>query len=537
MINKPCPSCRSQGRDRTGDHLYLMKDQRTWYCTRCKYSEREGDQVIKLEPKRDRSMNKDIGYVQAFPMIPYRGISENIIKRYGIRASIDEASGIIDKVFYPYRKGYKVKLVQIGEYGEEIGSLKKPGLCGQDLFQAGGKKLLITEGEDDMLAAAEMMHQRYPDRPLTVVSLPYGAPGAARAVAQEIEWVNTFSEVILSFDQDEEGDKATVAVGRLLGPNKAKVMRLSEKDSMEMYEKGKHKEWISAFFDADFYQPAELKSGEELGWEDCLEPLVPFAQIQFLPKLMSMTDGIRKGEMTVILAPPGAGKSTSVRQIAWDLMGQGVKVMNMFLEEDTKKTRQSFAALEHGIFLPRLRKNPNLLSHQQWQEVYEKYIKDHLFLEHDGSIGYDAVMANIRWAEALGKQVVVFDHLSMVIGASKNTDERKEIDNVLTEMAAFTAKSSMHLFVVAHIKRVQPPPKKKEEKEEPHWVEVALDSARGSGAFEQLFWNIWTVEPEFLPDGSRGRMRFVNRKNREWGKLGEADYLILNLTNGKLEGI
>ena len=46
---------------------------------------------------------------------------------------------------------------------------------------------------------------------------------------------------------------------------------------------------------------------------------------------------------------------------------------------------------------------------------------------------------------------------------------------------------------------------------------------RGSAALEQLSWTILGLEPEILPDRSRGNVRLTVLKNRTWGFLGEAD--------------
>ena len=44
-----------------------------------------------------------------------------------------------------------------------------------------------------------------------------------------------------------------------------------------------------------------------------------------------------------------------------------------------------------------------------------------------------------------------------------------------------------------------------------------------SASLEQLSWTILGLEPEILPDRSRGNVRLTVLKNRTWGFLGEAD--------------
>ena len=88
----------------------------------------------------------------------------------------------------------------------------------------------------------------------------------------------------------------------------------------------------------------------------------------------------------------------------------------------------------------------------------------------------------------------------------------------------------VHLYVVCHINRTDShqflPPKGKEG--EPFWVNVRKESARGSASLEQLSWNIILLEPEILPDFSRGRVRFKVGKTRFGDSLGVADVFTLD---------
>ena len=113
----------------------------------------------------------------------------------------------------------------------------------------------------------------------------------------------------------------------------------------------------------------------------------------------------------------------------------------------------------------------------------------------------------------------------MVISGSQVADERKELDMVMTELAAFCAANDVCIIAVSHINRTGAdqfkPPKGKEN--ESYWVRITKEMLRGSAALEQLSWTILGLEPEILPDRSRGNVRITVLKNRTWGFLGEAD--------------
>ena len=95
----------------------------------------------------------------------------------------------------------------------------------------------------------------------------------------------------------------------------------------------------------------------------------------------------------------------------------------------------------------------------------------------------------------------------------------------MTKLAAFCAANDVCIIAVSHINRTRAdqfrPPKGKEN--ESYWVRVTKEMLRGSAALEQLSWTILGLEPEILPDRSRGNVRLTVLKNRTWGFLGEAD--------------
>src|SRR5690606_19453447 len=92
----------------------------------------------------------------------------------------------------------------------------------QQAKEAGGRKLVITEGELDCVAFYQMCKQlnagtKYAEFNPSVVSLSHGAASAARVLAKFASEINrTFEQVVLAFDRDEAGKKATEEVLRIL---------------------------------------------------------------------------------------------------------------------------------------------------------------------------------------------------------------------------------------------------------------------------------------------------------------------------------
>ena len=81
-------------------------------------------------------------------------------------------------------------------------------MFGQHLFEHGGKRLVITEGEIDAMTVFQV-NNGWP-----VVSLPNGVQSAERSVKDNLEFISSYKEVILMFDMDDAGQKAAKKVAR-----------------------------------------------------------------------------------------------------------------------------------------------------------------------------------------------------------------------------------------------------------------------------------------------------------------------------------
>ena len=106
-----------------------------------------------------------------------------------------------------------------------------------------------------------------------------------------------------------------------------------------------------------------------------------------------MTHGIRYGELTVISAGTGQGKSTLTRQLCVDLLTKGEKVGYIALEESNRRTALGLMSVAVGQAL-------HLGEHtkETLEEAYEKTLKDwNLYLyDHFGSADPDIILSLIH---------------------------------------------------------------------------------------------------------------------------------------------
>ena len=249
--HQPCPDCGSS------DALSINEDGST-KCFSCKefVSKRKKENFI--ESNEITIIQNDTQQEGVYAPLSDRQISLETAKKYGVRISYD-SKGVIAKHHYPYtidteRTAYKVRETIKKDFYWK-GSPKDTQLFGQNLFKEGGKYITITEGECDAMAAYELLGSKW-----AVISIKNGSSGAVGDIKENLEYVESFDNIVLCFDKDRQGEEAAKRVATILKPGKAKIVILPNgyKDANDMLRKGKFQEFIRAWWDAKLYTPTGI---------------------------------------------------------------------------------------------------------------------------------------------------------------------------------------------------------------------------------------------------------------------------------------
>ena len=322
------------------------------------------------------------------------------------------------------------------------------GLFGQDKFPAGGKRILVTEGEFDALAAWQMLGGKYP-----AVSVKTGAKGALKDCKSNYEYLDSFEDIYICFDSDKPGLEASAAVAELFA-RKAKVVKFPHgfKDANDMLIDGKSKDFIECFWRAEQYVPDGIVSGSSL--YSSVMAAVKGSDVDYpFNELNKLTYGIRRGELVTITAGSGLGKSQFVKEIVWHILQNTKDRLGlMFMEEGVRKTGLSLMSLAAN-------KPLHLPDCDASQEEKDKAFKatlgtDRLFLfEHFGSSDVDNIVSRVRYmAKAMDCNYIFIDHISIIVSAQSNGDERKSIDEIMTKLRTLVEETGISLFCVSHLK-------------------------------------------------------------------------------------
>ena len=510
----PCPKC-------TSSDAYAIYDNGWGKCFSC-------DANIPLESNADYEREEEYivtkTYTSAVPKeITYRAlvdrnISVNTAERFGVGysgADLVFPFGSAAKI----RKGGNKDFTIVGNWSTST------GLFGQERFSGGGKMVIITEGEIDALSAFQMMDAKYP-----VVSVRNGAKSALKDCKTNYEYLDSFDTIYINFDNDDAGMEATKEVAELFA-RKAKIVKLPNgvKDANDMLKDGRKTEFSVAVWRAEAFTPDGIIAGETL-YDEVMKPIKGADVLYPFPEMNKLTYGIRTGELVTITAGSGLGKSQFLREIVWNIMKTSdEKVGLMFMEESVRKTALSLMSLAANkpLHLP-----DSQASDEEKTDAFNATLgtgRVYLF-DHFGSSDVDNLVNRVRYmAKAMDCKYIFLDHISIVVSAQSNGDERKAIDEIMTKLRTLVAETGIALFCVSHLKR--PSDKGHEE-----GAATSLAQLRGSGSIAQLSDIVIGLErngqAEDILDRNTTKVRVL--KNRFSGTTGPAGHLLYSLDTGRM---
>lgn len=392
---------------------------------------------------------------------------------------------------------------------------------GQNLAPNGGKRLVITEGEIDALTVSQVFDNKWP-----VVSLPSGAQSAKSTFKKHFEWLSSWDEVVLMFDNDAQGIKASEEVCNILPAGKCKIAKLPLKDPNEMLLAGKGKEIVYSVYNAKVWRPDDIVDGVDI--YDLLKNPKENQSIPYpFNGLNTMTRGLRKGEIVTLCAGSGIGKSQICRVIAHHILtATECNIGYIALEESLERTA-------NGILGIHMNKQLHLEPHSFTDDT-EKAFKETVgsgrffMYDHWGSMEGDNLIGRIRYmAKCLDVEYVVLDHLSIVVSGIGEGDERRMIDNTMTKLRSLVEETKIGMILVSHLKRP-------EGKGHEDGAVTSLAQLRGSAAIAQLSDMVIGLERDQQDPENKNQTVVRVLKNRFSGETGIATGLHYNSDTGAL---
>ena len=501
--HQPCEECGSS------DALSINADGST-HCFSCGTHTSATNKVNSSTPAPSTAPSLFVTE-GSYQEIPTRGLWEATCKKFGYRVGKRKGEWV-HIADYRDLEG-KVEAQKLRYENKKFEAIGTPrSFFGMHLWPMGGKKLVVTEGEIDALSVSQAQDNKW-----AVVSLPNGAQSAQSVFKRHLNWLNRWDEVILMFDEDEQGRKAIDAVANILPVGRAKVARLPHKDPNECLLNNATSAIITAIFQANVWRPDDILDGRDV-LDRLLNPK-PNQSVSYpFQGLNEMTRGLRKREIVTFCAGSGVGKSQVCRVIAHHLLTDvGSTVGYLALEESVERTAQGIIGLE-------LKKPLHLEPFEDEQEFREAFSatvgsgRCYLY-DHWGAMDSDNLLQHIRYmSQALDVDWVILDHLSIVVSGLGEGDERRLIDNTMTRLRSLAEECEIGLIVVSHLKR--PEGRGHEE-----GVATSLSALRGSTAIAGLSDMVIGVERNLQDPETCHVTALRVLKNRFSGETGIACHL------------
>jgi len=384
----------------------------------------------------------------SYEFLGRRGIAAETFRYFGCPTKIDSSGKPVSVGFHYPNGATKVRLLDKKEFFW-VGK-SEPGLFGRDKFTAGSNRYVtITEGEYDALSLFQVLRS-------PVVSVRSSSTGGLDA-AMDRSWLNSFERVYLALDDDTPGRECAREIARLFDYNKVYLVRLGDrKDANAFLQEGLDEELRNIWRNSKKYVPVDVKSSIEEFEKELSKPLEWGIPAYPSRVLNEMTYGIRKGEMVLVTAPEGVGKTEFMHSIEFNILKEtNENVAAIFLEEPNQRHLQALAGIQ-------LRKPAHLpdsgVTNAEILTAFKEVVSvdDRLFLySHFGSDEPDIFLDTVRFlVTACQCGVVIVDHITMVCSGLSGEDERRALDYISTRLEMMVKELNYALLIVSHVNDV-----------------------------------------------------------------------------------
>lgn len=445
-----------------------------------------------------------------------RNISTATCKKFGVTAIGTPED--VKRHIYPYtdKKGVHIAnktRVMPKEFSTEGAMGNTVALFGQDKFTAGeSKAITIYEGELDAMSGYELTGSRFAS-----VSLPNGAASAVAAIKHNLEYLESFEKVVLCFDNDEVGKLATERVIPLFSIGKVRIMKLDLKDANEYLKVDKHLEFVRAWHQSAQWIPEDVVCSSNM-----LERMKNKKKVESIEYpwdgMNAMTYGIRKGELVMVTAPTGIGKTQILREIEYHIHQQKpqAKIGTLFLEEQPEESSEGLISVHAN---KPFHKPDTVYTELEYDTAFNEVLKNgnFYFYENFGEFNIDKIINRIRYyVKGLDCEYIFLDHLSIIVSGQEHSDERRALDEIATKLKHLTIELNVAIIAVIHLNR--------------------QGQIRGTAGVEQLSNTVIHLERdiEHADEKVRNTTKLTLRKNRFGGSLGVACYLYYDKNTGRL---
>lgn len=447
MTKQACPECRKEGKDSSGDNFVINKKDGYKKCFACGYVERLNGLIKGIYTK-----------------IADRCISKEVCEKYDIQVAEYTGQFYVDKqpvsvtnhrvCLFNYYKDtvpvkQKIRSFEEKKFMKIVGQTSIKSLFGMHAFTPDTRwPIVITEGEYDAASVFELTG-------VPAVSVPNGSLSAAGSIKENLNWLLGWKHIVLLFDGDEAGKKATEEAVAAIPVGKVKIGHISEKDANDMAKAGKGEELKKAIWNAEAYRPETIVTVSDIISDILIKPEYGLS----LPWefLNSGIYGLQEHHLYSIIGFSKVGKTEFLKEIIYHLIDKEKQKIGIFsLEQGAASTVQRMVA-------SKIQKPLHLPSNKYWDEgkirAIAESFKDSIYLYNNASaesISIEQLLINIRYMYyCYGVKVIILDNLTAMctnpLIDGKLVSDETYAAHVMKKLFTLTRELPVAILLVAHI--------------------------------------------------------------------------------------
>ncbi len=447
-----CPSCNDSGED----NLCIYDDGHK-YCHACSYREdatlrdrtsakiAQVGGVSKMETDKidhtpEKAGKSDLPLlIGRFDALTKRGITEETCRFFSYK--VGEIRGKFVHIA-EYKKDGNVIAQKIRTRDKQMwstGDFKSVDLFGQWCYQPTDKLFItVVEGEIDCMSVAQVQGLQYP-----VVSVPKGAGDAKKALMKSLKYLMSFKYVILAFDNDEDGRKATEECLTLFEPGRVRVAEWPQKDANDLLVRGEGDKIRNILFNAKDFQPEHLVTVEDI-IDDILQQ--PLRGTEYPWETMTkITYGFQLGELHILVGAPGIGKTEIAKELLYWFLDKEMKVGLFSFEQGAENSLRRIVGSKLGLKLHL----PGANWDQDKIRAEAMKLNERIYLcRRTGAIDLDGIFLDIKYlARAKGVQFFIIDNLAS-LGVSTDF---KQAEKLMTTLQALKLELNISIVLLSHV--------------------------------------------------------------------------------------
>lgn len=462
-----CPHCSPDRTKKYEKCLSVDQEKGVWFCHHCGWcgglgGTREEQEHARKTFSKPHFVESEVTDRNVIAWFAKRGIHQPTLAAFRIKSGRawmhgPNGGGECQTIQFPFYLDGQVVNVKYRTSDKRFRQEKGARKCLYNVdmaMQAGGDRLIITEGEMDCLALYEAGFR-------AVVSVPDGAPSPdAKTYASKFDFLHgmealfeKFRWVVLAVDNDAPGKKLEEELSRRIGLDKCLRVFWPNgcKDANDVLVNYGPEDLNKCIHAAAFFPVDGVKTVGDL-WSDVFtlhgQPEQPGADIGW-PSAVGVFN-VEPGQMTVVTGVPSHGKSTFIDAVRVNLFKRHGWPSAVFSPEN-------WPAQRHMAVLAEMYAGRNFheMTEDELYSVMDSTLSGFFFIQPERDEDMMTVDAILKRAKALvyqyGIKVLVIDPWNEIehdMPAGQREDQYLSIQ--LAKIRRFARVNSVHIFLIAH---------------------------------------------------------------------------------------